>query len=75
MRQAGTWNPLLKCLHLDKCILKQQNTKKLQVTKNNCVKNNKITKCKYNWGKLWTRRYKKTENLTATSEEPGAKAG
>ena len=26
------------------------------------------------WGKLWTR-YKKTKNLTATSEELGAKAG
>ena len=27
------------------------------------------------WGKLWTTRYKKTKNPTATSEEPGAKAG
>ena len=25
------------------------------------------------WGKLWTKRYKKTKNPTATSEEPGAK--
>ena len=35
--QAGTWDPLLQCLHLDKRLLKQQNTKKLQGTKNNRV--------------------------------------
>ena len=27
------------------------------------------------WGKLWTKRYKKTKNPTATSEGPGAKTG
>ena len=26
LRQAGTWDPLLQCLHLDKQLLKQQNT-------------------------------------------------
>ena len=34
----------------------------------------KIAACMHSWGKLWTR-YKKTKNPTATSEEPGAKAG
>ena len=37
LRQAGTWDPLLQCLHLDTRLLGQQNTKKLQGTKNNCV--------------------------------------
>ena len=35
----------------------------------------KITVCMCSQGKLWTTRYKKTKNPTATSEEPGAKAG
>ena len=36
----------------------------------------KITACMHNWGKFWTTRYKKGQkNPTATSEEPGAKAG
>ena len=34
---AGTWDPLLQGSHLDKSLLKPQNTKKLQGTKNNCV--------------------------------------
>ena len=29
VRQAGTWDPLLQSLHLDKCLLQQQNTKNL----------------------------------------------
>ena len=29
LRLAGTWDPWLQCLHLDKRLLKQQNTKKL----------------------------------------------
>ena len=37
VRQAGTWDPLPQCLQLDKCLLQQQNTKKLYGTKNNCV--------------------------------------
>ena len=28
LRQAGTWDPLLQCLYLDKHLLRQQNTKK-----------------------------------------------
>ena len=51
LRQAGPWAPLLQCLHLHKCLLKQQNTKKLQVTEYNCahvqlgqIMNNKIQK-------------------------------
>ena len=43
MRQAGTWDPLLQCLHLDTPLLKQENTKKLYGTKNN------------SWGKFWTK--------------------
>ena len=41
------------------------------------VKRLKTTMCMHSWGKLW-RRYKKkkkTESVTASSEEPGAKAG
>ena len=37
LRQTGIWDPLLQCLYLDKCLLRQHNTKKLQETKNNCV--------------------------------------
>ena len=37
LSQAGTWDPLLQCLHLDTPLLQQQNTKKLYGTKNNCV--------------------------------------
>ena len=51
LRQAGTWDPLLQSLHLDKHLHQQQNTKKLWVTENNCVhmqlgqiKDNKIQK-------------------------------
>ena len=34
----------------------------------------KITVCMSSWGKLWTR-YKKTENLTTTSQKPETKPG
>ena len=51
MRQAGAWDPLFQCFHLDKHLCQQQNTKKLKETKNNCVqvqlrhiRNNKIQK-------------------------------
>ena len=43
MRQFETWDPLWQHLYLDECLLKQQNTKKLQGTNlytilhNNCV--------------------------------------
>lgn len=37
MKQAGTWDPLLQSLHLDKSLPEQQKTKKLQGTKNNCM--------------------------------------
>ena len=36
MRRAGTWDHLLQCLHLNKRLLEQQTTKKLEETKNNC---------------------------------------
>ena len=35
----------------------------------------KITAYMRSWGRLWTTRYEKTKNPTATSEESGAKAG
>ena len=44
MRQAGTWVPLLQCLHLDKHLLEQQNTRN--------YKGLKITTHTCNWGKL-----------------------
>lgn len=50
-----------------KHLLQQQNIKKLQGTKNNCVQ--------AQLDKLWTTRYKETQRPTSTSEQPGAKAG
>lgn len=37
LRQAGTWNPFPECLHLhlDRCLLQQQHTKKLEGSKSN----------------------------------------
>lgn len=66
LRQAGTWELLVHCLHLDKN-LKQQDTKKLKGTKNDCMPEQ--------WDKLWTTRYKKAKTPTVTSEVPGAKTG
>ena len=40
----------------------------------NC-KGLKITVCMRSWGKFWTKDTKQPKNPTATSEEPGAKAG
>ena len=54
--QAGTWDSLLQCLHLDKCLLltffdkTQRNDKEL-----------KITAHILSWGKLWTTRYKRSK--------------
>ena len=70
MRQAGTWDPLLKCCnactwtHLSLSNKIQRNYMGL-----------KIIACMCSWGKLWTKRYKRPKNSTATSEEPGAKVG
>ena len=58
---AGTRDPLLQCLHLDKHLLQQQ------IQRN--YKGLKITACTHSWGKLWTR-YKKTKNPPAASEGP-----
>ena len=57
LRQAGTWEPLVHCLHLDKNLLKQQDTKKLKGTKNDCMPEQ--------WDKLWATRYKKAKTPTA----------
>ena len=65
LRQAGTWDPLLQCLHLDECLLKKQNAKKLW-----CIK---IIACVPIWEKLWTVRY--YEKTKDPEEELGAKAG
>lgn len=60
MRQVRTetWDPLLSCLSLNKCLLKQQNKRN---------KGLKITTYMSSWDKLWTARYKKTKNPIATS--------
>lgn len=63
MRQAGAWDPWLRCLHLDTPLLQQRNKKKPSGTKKNCEH-------MHSWGKFWTTRY--TDQKT-TSEEPGAK--
>ena len=47
LRQPGSWNPLLQCLHLDKFRLEQQ------VQRN--YEGLKITESMRSWGKLWTR--------------------
>ena len=65
LRQAGTRDPLLQCL--DKHLLEQQNTKKLEGTK--------ITMCVPNWGKLWTIRYKKTKTPNCHFGRAGSKTG
>ena len=55
VRQVGTWDSLLQCLHLDKGLLQQQNTKKkLQGTKNSCVH--------VQWGKTMNQKIQKTPN-------------
>ena len=68
LRQAGTWDPLLQCLHLhlDKHLLEQQNTKKLQGTKNHCIH--------AQLGQIMNK-IQKGHKPTAISEVPGAKAG
>ena len=53
LRQAGTWNALLQCVHLDKHLFQQQNTKKLYGTKNNCMR--------VQLGQIMDKRYKKTQ--------------
>ena len=65
LRQAGTWDPLPRCLHLESPLSQQQNAKKPQRTKSNCTRR----------GRFWMGRYRKTKTPAATSEEPGAKAG
>ena len=68
LTQAGTWDPLLQCLHLDTPLLEQQNTQKLYGTKNNCVH--------VQLGRILDPKdIKRPKNLTATFEEPGAKTG
>ena len=57
---------MLQSMHLDKCLLKQQNTEKLEGTKN-------ITACMLSRGKFMDKIQKKHKNPTATSEELGAK--
>ena len=68
LRQAGTWNPLLRCLHMDKRLLKQQNTKKLYGTKNSCVH--------MQLGQIMDNKIQRDQkNPTATSEEQGEQTG
>ena len=58
-RQAGSWNPLPWCLHLDSPLLQQQNAKKPQGTKVTAHQGQVLDE----------------SARTAASEEPGAKAG
>ena len=52
----GLFAAVLQCLHLDKPLLKQQNTKTLSGTKNNCVH--------VQLGQIMDKRYKKTKKKT-----------
>ena len=61
-----TWDPLPESLHLEKPLLQQQNTKKLQETENNCTR--------AQLGQL-SSKIQKGHKPTATSELPRAKAG
>ena len=63
----GLFAAVLQCLHLDTPLLEQQNTKKLDGTKNNCMH--------MQLGQILDKRYKDQKNPTATFEEPRAKAG
>ena len=58
-----TWDPLLQPLQLDKWLLEQQNTKKLQGTENNCVH------CAVGAG------HKKIKQPNCYFSRPGAKSG
>ena len=52
-RQAGTWDSLLQCLHLDQRLLQEQNAKKLSGTKNCYVQLAQIIdKIQKNWKKV-----------------------
>ena len=63
-----SFSAALQCLHLDKALLEQTNTKKLYGTKNDCVhaQSGQIPAPKDR---------KSSNNSTATFEESGAKAG
>ena len=59
---------VLQCSHLDTPLLKQQNTKKLYGTKNNCMHEQ--------LGQIMGKKLQKTKKTpTATFEETGAKDG
>lgn len=58
---------LLQCLHSDTALLKLQNTKQLFGVKNNNIRGQ--------GGRFWTKDTKRPKGPTASSEEPGAKAG
>ena len=60
---------LLQCLHPDKCLLGQQNTKKLQRTKNNCIH------VQLEWILDKIQKSPRPQNPATTYEEPGAKIG
>ena len=66
LRQAGTWNPFLQCLHLDTPLLQQQNIKKLYWTKNECV-HEQLGQI------LDPKDTKRSKNPTATFKETGTK--
>ena len=60
VRQAGTWDPFLQCLNLDKRTnLSLSN--KIHRHYKGLKKKKKKTACMHSWGKLWTIRHKKTK--------------
>lgn len=78
MRQVVTWDPSLQCLHMDKCLLEQENTKKLLGTKNSYVHTQlgqiigKIRKDQKSNCHFWRAGSKKKKKKNRVS---GAKAG
>lgn len=67
IEQAGTWDPLLQGLHLDKHLLEKQNTNKLWGTENNYMHEQ--------LGQIMTTKYKKTKTQLPLLRVPGWKHG
>ena len=65
LRQAWDLGPSLQCLHLDTLLLEHKIQRNYMGLK--------MAVCMCSWNKSWTKRYKKTNNSVAISEELGAK--
>lgn len=62
----GPFTVVLQCLHLDQCLSKLQNAKK--------IKRLKVPVCMPHLGQIMDKKIQKDRKTTATSEEQGVKA-